>query len=337
MFSVVANVAAARAGSLGAANSSAAPQQLTISTPAFQLFVSHSTPAAAAAAGPITAPGAPCSFNPLPAAATAGAVGFLQTTFINLAFDPYATAVEADSAGRGSVTRLELRHQGGTGGGWVPLPVANLTDLVKFTQPAPGTLAGGGGGLQAACVFWDAALGGYSSAGCVALPSPLPPGVAAQWVSGFNASAGVAALGRAWNFTSESWSGPLLSGCTEATLDCSDPSQAGVRVFLNPQAPLQPRGAISCGGAAARTLRVFHGAACALWDPFNDADCFWNATAQASATMRSDGGGGGSGQRPGFTHRGRASNHAPPETALRRRFTATAALRRRRQTAAAPT
>ena len=297
VFSLVNSLADGQASALGPPDSSSGnasaspPPPVVISTPAFQLQVVQDNPGSppSVTTGPITAPGSGSSFDPLPAAALAGATGAVRTKFLSLAFDPYSSPSAAAAAGRGGITRLALTSAN-INGTFAPLPVASLTQLLTFSLPAPTTMGAGGGGaaparLQAACTYWDEAVAAYSSAGCVAQPSPLPGGLSVQWADNFTAgadSAGSASLALAWNFTQRSWAGAaLLAGCSEAILDCSNATDAARRIFPNPWAPLEPPGAISCGGVSQRMLRVFVGPRCGLWDQNNTAACFWNATAQA--------------------------------------------------------
>jgi hypothetical protein len=119
-------------------------------------------------AAPIGAPGA--SFAPLPPgaldAAPAGAA--VRSTFTALAFDPYA----GGDSGTGVVSLSFASAANGA-----EIPVHGLATPITFSMPA---LQLADDGVKAACAFWDAAAGSYSTDGCVSLPNPAPP---AQWLT----------------------------------------------------------------------------------------------------------------------------------------------------------
>ena len=139
---------------------------------------------------PLTAAGSASSFDPLPPAALAGAGGAVRTNFISFAFDAHAGSNRSrrmllgNSSGGGGAalgttgtTRLEFKNAGDGS----TVPVANLSAPITFTLPASAAVSGA---TQAACVYWDEAAAAYSSAGCAALPNPLPRGLTASWLSG---------------------------------------------------------------------------------------------------------------------------------------------------------
>ena len=281
---------------------------------------------------PITAAGSSASFSPLPASALAGAGGApVRTFFTSLAFDPNSAPDAAAAAGRGGVTQLSLtsaaapagsaggrRHTLQAGGAFTPLAVAGLPTLIQFSLPLPTNLVPGAG-LQAACTFWDEALGNYSTAGCVGLPNPAPPGLplafkpstpfytmedsrtaagsgppaTATLSLGFNFSdPSDTLLQRAW-FVNESV--PFFTAnCIVRFLDCSNASQVNVSIYPDPQRPISIP-AVGCGGVLAnRTLRVYYNdpwirppLPCALWDAGAQAQllaappCSWNTSAAA--------------------------------------------------------
>ena len=202
-------------------------------------------------------------------------------------FDPHSSPASAAAAGRGGVTRLVLSAAAPVPGNgsrrlqssdFAPLAVSGLKTLITFSLPPPA--GGGGNGSVARCSFYDEAVGTYSSAGCVSMPSPLPAGLTAEWVPAFVAQPGH--LAAAWRLDAGSWAtSPLLAGCTQAWLDCSNASQVTRSLYPDPYNPMSAP-AISCGGSLRpQLLRVFYGARCGLWRPDNGAGCFWNATAQA--------------------------------------------------------
>ena len=233
VVNVIDQLAEGQASALSAApaadgsSTAAAPPAVVISTPAFQLSIQQYGGGSRrrlldATAAPITAPGSSAAFDPLPAAALAGAgQGAVRVKFLNLGFDPHSTLGASAAAGRGGMTRLALTFQSNGSAPFEPLEVSGLAQPITFTLPPPKNLlssdAGAGAGsssssdsaafggplvdtgLQAVCSFFDASLGAYSSQGCVAQPSPLPPGVAVDWVAGFSAASPLAlARGPSW-------------------------------------------------------------------------------------------------------------------------------------------
>ena len=216
---------------------------------------------------PLTAPGSAASFSPLPPSALAQASGPVQTHFIGLAFDAHASD---DSAKKGTTgtTRLEFKSASGAA-----VPVSGLSTPITFTLPASPTL---GVGKTAGCVFYDTAAGNYSSAGCAALPNPLPSGIAAGWVPNATVSS-AAQLPLTWSLSAASASGAaLIAGCGQVLLDCSDPAQRNRTVYPDPTRPFAVA-PVSCG-ASTSVLRVFNGSGCGL---IANAGCYWNQSAQA--------------------------------------------------------
>ena len=287
---LVDSLAEGQAATLGTGNASA----VVISTSAFQLQVTQdnagSPPSVTLAS--ISAPGSSASFSPLSVSALSGAGGgAVRTKFLSFVFDPHSAPLDAAAAGRNGVTRLVLSAATPAGNGsrrlqqvgFVPLQISNLPHLITFSLPPPSTMSAGANasGLMAACSYYDEASGLYSTAGCVSQPSPLPTGLTVTWVANFSVASSLQ-LPRAWNFSTASWASPLLAGCSEAWLDCSNASQVNRTIFLNPFAPFEKPGAVTCGGVlSARLLRVFFGPKCQLWVETNSAGCFWNTTAQA--------------------------------------------------------
>ena len=135
---------------------------------------------------PLTAPGSPSSFAPLPPGALAGAgagSGSVRTQFLSLAFNPWDTSAGAGGGSGGggagtaqlapSLTRLVF---GGADGG--ELRISGLQTPIKFTMPAPANFSDGSG---AVCSFWDETRAAFDTAGCASLPSPAPANHTVAW------------------------------------------------------------------------------------------------------------------------------------------------------------
>jgi hypothetical protein len=237
-------------------------QSVSVSSPGLSMTLQLATPASLAAASLVAASGA--AFAPLPAGALAAAPDGapVQSTFSAMAFDPYA-----GSASGTGVVKLAFSSPDGT-----EIPVRGLTSPITFSMPAMVLPPG----MQARCTFWDAAAGAYSADGCTSMPNPAP---AAQWLTlAWRANftlATPAALSGAWEAA-----GPLLAGCRETLLDCTNATQRTKKVVVNPDDPFTTL-PISCGASTTDVLRVFSGASCALYAQDNAAGCAWNATQQA--------------------------------------------------------
>ena len=230
---------------------------------------------------PLTVPGSPSAFEPMPANLLPSDVGII-TSFFALTFDPHASS----GLNTTGVTRLAFSYLDGT-----PLEVGNATSPIKFTLPPVDTTSGD----QASCSFWDTVTGAYSTEGCVGLPAPYPAGHTVVWLDNFTAHSN-AELVLSWNL-----SGPLVDdgSCFTAVLDCTsdvpgpyfvDPSTRELELSLYPAEiypdPWDPLGepAISCGNGSStplRTLRVYYGHECQLWRPDNEFNCSWNNVKQA--------------------------------------------------------
>jgi hypothetical protein len=201
---------------------------------------------------------------PLPDAAAAAeaappAAAIVCLACLALADDVAAPAAAGAAAAPALVARV------------APAAAAAAAGAVLLSLPAPAPAAGT---PSAAC----AAAAGAGA--CVALPRSTPPGSAAA----FNLSG----QPPAWQLT-----GDALRGCTALDLDCAlgaDAQRAFLglgatkppRVFLDPQAPHGAPAAACAPGATAR-LRVFYGAACALWREGNALGCWWDVRLQAFA------------------------------------------------------
>jgi hypothetical protein len=240
-------------------------EAVSISSPGVQMTLQLDDPVSSSLfSAPLTAPGSAASFAPLPAAALAGAPpgAPVQTTFSALAFDPFTGGASATG-----VVKLAFANADGS-----ELKVANLTTPIFFSMPAlelaPGT--------RAQCRFWDTAAGAYSTDGCATLPNPAPAAefLALAWQAGVQL-ASPAQVAAAWGA-----SGALLAGCSEVVLDCGDAADRKRSVVLDPN-NLFTQPPVGCGGATSGVLRMFGGAACALYRPDNAARCAWNTTLQA--------------------------------------------------------
>jgi hypothetical protein len=211
---------------------------------------------------PLSAPGSPSVFAPLPADvfehAGADTAGGVRTLFSSLAFDPFSPG-----GGGTGVTTLALSSSGGDA-----LRVAGLRTPIYFTLPAVSL----GDGEKSVCAWWDAAARNYSTAGCAGIPALRPPGHTLAWVAGFNATSD-ADMAAAWSI-----SGPLADGCKVTVLDCS--ADAVRVVFPDPLRPLAVP-AVECPAGAAPALRVYSGQACQLWQRDNGANCSWDNVRQA--------------------------------------------------------
>jgi hypothetical protein len=230
---------------------------------------------------PLTFPDSASAFEPLPAGLLAGVSTSVITEFMTLAFDPHATVVRAASAGAGGgsnfttlggVTRLAFSSSDGAA-----IVVANASTPIRFTLPAVSLSAGG---EQATCVFWDVAAGTYSATGCVALPNPRPPNSSVFFAAGFVATSDSDMM-RAWDVNST-----LAAGCSYTLLDCAaEPTPSPM--YPDPRRPLQfPAVACPANVTKPPVLRIYYGAACALWRPDNAAGCHWDNALQ---TFRGDG------------------------------------------------
>ena len=254
---------------------SAAPASITFSTPNIQAAISV-TPPGTVNTAPISAPGSPSSFNPMPPGllSSAGSAAVI-TNFRSLAFDPYGntnssgngTAPPASNLSTvGGVTRLAFSTANGT------LEVANATTPITFTLPlvsaAPGSL------VQGVCSFYDTVAQAYSTNGCIGVPNPGPPGHTLAFIPGYQ-TPNDTSLASSWTIT-----GSLLAGCTSTIIDCNLPSPPVI--YPNPKQPLAVP-AVSCPANATKppVLRVYYGAACQIWQPTNALNCSWDNIKQA--------------------------------------------------------
>ena len=280
------------------ANASAlrAPISVTISSASIQSLVQLSPPGSPPAV--LSAPGALSAFQPIPEGLLPSTTPVVAT-FLALTFNPHSPAASGNATGRrrlrqappggsavatvGGITRLAFSNPDGS-----PIEVANASSPVLFTMP-PVTLPDASG-AQAACSFWDTAAGAYSTAGCIAVPSPAPPNHTLGFLPGYT-TPDDASLAGAWFIT-----GPLVDEtCSTQVIDCGSDAPctgavwgANCTIFPNPRLPLGPgNGAVACPACPGPqcpptgppVLRVVYGAECALWQN-NTLGCSWNNTNQ---------------------------------------------------------
>ena len=159
---VLTNLAASQATSLLASLASLAPgapppAPATTSTATIQTLVQVDPPGSnRLTTQPLTAPGSPSKFDPMPAGLLPTTTP-LVTTFLSLKFDPNMTP---NTTG---VTRLAFSNADGS-----EVPVANATKPILFTLPAVNLTDD-----QAVCSYWDPDAQEYATHGCIgALHSP---------------------------------------------------------------------------------------------------------------------------------------------------------------------
>ena len=284
---VIGNLAASQAASLLASADmtpgAPPPAPATTRTATIQTLVQVDPPGGSRLTSqPLTAPGSPSSFSPMPAdlLPTDSAI---VTNFFSLAFDPNGGSSSTATTG---VTRLAFANPDGS-----PIEVADASTPIRFTLPPVDT----SGGEQAACMFWDTAAKAYSAQGCAGVPNPSPPGHVVSFFPNFTVTSD-AEMVLAWNI-----SGPMVDdgSCFLALLDCGaaepgprfvDPltrdlelSHASGLVYPDPRDPLGTP-AVACPNATTtppRTLRVYYGADCALWRPDNAYNCSWDNVKQS--------------------------------------------------------
>ena len=232
---------------------------------------------------PLTAPGSPSAFAPMPANLLPSDKP-ICTQFFSLAFDPNPRSANMSTTG---VTRLAFTGLDGS-----PIEVANASTPIRFTLPrVPGL--GAGGGVQAVCSFWDPAAGAYATHGCAGVPNPAPANHSVYFFAKFS-TPDDASLAMSWNI-----SGPMVDdgSCSVAVIDCNAPRPAVI--YPNPLCPLSVP-AVACpprgGDNTTRqpVLRVFYGANCQLWQQGNAYNCSWDNVLQAFS-------GGGCVSSPGPT------------------------------------
>jgi hypothetical protein len=245
---------------------------ITMSSPAIQLYVALDVPVPGAEnrlfSQPLTAPGSSSSFS-LPSSMFGGdATEPVRTTFSSFTFDPYE--LDMNNSGTG-VTRLAFSSPAGAA-----VEVSNCTTPILFSLPPVPGLADG---TKAQCQWWDVSLtpANYSTAGCISLPALLPPGHTAAFVQGFT-SVTDARMVLAWNI-----SGPLVNAtsCAQEVLDCASQADANRTIFPNPAQPFAFP-AVQCNANVSTSpMRVWSGKRCALIQPTNELQCWWDNLKQA--------------------------------------------------------
>jgi hypothetical protein len=177
---------------------------------------------------PLSAPGSPSTFAPMPADIFGGAAAPVRTQFVSLAFDPF----QPNAANSTGVTRLAFTATSGA-----EVPVVGLRVPIYFTLPrVPGLVDG----LKAQCQWYDTTAQQYSTVGCVGIPNPVPPGHTFSWAANFSVTHD-ADMAAAWRVA-----GPLFNAanCSLTVLDCSDENSTVV-IFPNPARPFDYPG-VAC-------------------------------------------------------------------------------------------
>ena len=205
------------------------------------------------------------------------------SVFYALSFDPHG--------GNGlsaSLVRLEFKDAA-TG---TLIPLANLSQPLMLDVPVAGgaaaqqpttraaalrsaaaDAAAGTGPAPVAGLYWNVALGAYTSDGMVSMPNPAPPNASMTWRDGF-VSASPDDLPLAWSLS--------YPGCSEILVNCTDEWERTLAVSFDPQSSLGDP-VVSCGDRRG-FMRVFVGHACPLWPggaaAAGGSGCLWNVTAQ---------------------------------------------------------
>ncbi|KAK3283510.1 hypothetical protein CYMTET_8794, partial [Cymbomonas tetramitiformis] len=184
--------------------------------------------------------------------------------------DPHFDAATADPEVqiRSDVTTISLSLEGEE----EYVGVEGLEEAVIFSLPlggsgmAPYEDSGGMRGNEGPllCNFWNTSLGAYSTAGCVALPNPAPPGAQLHWKNLSVSELLPWPLESAWSIGNST----LMDGCIE-TFEAAHwrykGADAGLRKYLSNTSSLQPGGGL---------------VGCELAKEENALSCWWNWTFQ---------------------------------------------------------
>jgi hypothetical protein len=283
----VLGVVGSLASSLQAQLSVPGEAPVTLSTPSIQASVALdlTAPGSRLFTSATSAPGSGASFGALPPGALPAGSGAVLMAFHSLSFDPHTGSAN----GSGSA-RFALTAQDGA-----PLVVQDLATPIAIALPPLSAAALAGGAMMAVCSFWNETSEEYSTDGCVGLPSPLPPGMAASFDVAVAAAGAAGAAELAASVLLGPAEHPLLAACSVSVLDCGSGDAVGA-ILLDPsQGLLSPSvqcpsrlgapspGVGSLAAGAPPALRVYHGAGCALWQQNNTAQCHWDAMTQAFA------------------------------------------------------
>ena len=204
----------------------------------------------------VSAVGGLASLAPIPSSLPLAGAAAVTVTLLALAFDAYG------SAGTGGITVRLTFSDAATD---TIIPLANLSEPLTFQVATPPSGPG-------SVLFWDTAVGSYSSFGVVTMANPVPAGAVLSWRPGFRANS-TEDLPLAWTLT--------LPGCAEQLLNCSDAWERTLAVSLDPQQSIGDP-VVACAEDTRGMRRVFVGHDCPLWLPGGGAGgCGWNISAQA--------------------------------------------------------
>ena len=268
--------------------SSPPPPPFVASSPLINSSIQIQVAAAGAPIAITAAAGSLSVFQPLPAGLLpAGAA--VVSTLVSLAFDPHG------GVNNTGITQLSFSSLNGS-----VVEVQNASSPILFTLPPVSLDAG----TQATCSFWDPATSNYSTHGCIAVPSPQPPGHTLSFIANFSTPTD-ASLTSAWQISGPMWEPDI---CETTILDCNvDAPCSGpvwgkaCLVYPNPRDPLGVK-VVSCPAtngtnatappARQPVLRVYSGVGCALWQN-NTFNCAWSNVLQSFEGAGCVQGGGG--------------------------------------------
>jgi hypothetical protein len=207
-----------------------------------------------------TSPGSSAVVNPLPAAVVLGLTGSdggsATAVFYTLDFDPHLGL--ANTTG---VMHLSFTNADGTPA------VVNGSSLITFTLPGVVLPTG----TVAVAQFWDGSA--YDTLGCVAFPNPAPAGVNISWIPDFFV-ADASHVPFAWTLDASS---PVMDGCVQVLLNCSDEATRSQLVSFSPHLSIGDP-VIGCDGLSG-PHRVLVGSYCSLWQ-HNASGCYWDVPTQ---------------------------------------------------------